>query len=103
MKGVTTDIDEDLTNISSYLINLNGEQLKTLGQLLGLSYATITNCQDTSVAKYRESILSAWLLKQDKVTEKGGPYWSTLEKALRDPLLRQNGIADKIHKDKLNA
>ena len=88
---------DDIIEVSRYLICLRKEELKLLGQILGLSYTTVTNHIDSSLAVYRSSIVEAWLLKQDKVSEKGGPSWSTLEAALRDELLGHNGIADNIH------
>ena len=78
---------------------LNKEELKILGQLLGLSHATVTYHFDSTLSVYRTSIVQAWLLKQDKVAEKGGPSWSSLEAALRHVLLGHNGIADKIHRE----
>ena len=95
-----TDI-ADLTAVLSYLLNLNGDELNTLGQILGLNNTTLTNYQHNSLMKYRDSIVKAWLLKKDDVIKSGGPYWSTLEKALRDPLLRHHGMADEIRKDRL--
>ena len=87
--------------VSKYLIHLNGGDLDTLGRELGLSHATVTNCREHDVATYRKSLVSAWLNKQDKVMEKGAPSWSTLVNALRSRHLRQNGIADKITREKL--
>ena len=88
----------DILEVSTYLKHLDKEELKTLGKILGLSHATVTNHFDSSLQKYRDSILEAWLFKRDKVEEKGGPRWTTLETALRDVLLRHTGIADKIHR-----
>ena len=85
--------------MARYLTPLDKEELKILGDLLGLSYTTVTNKKDSSLAVYRSSIVEAWLLKRDKVSEKGGPSWSTLEAALRDELLGHNGIADNIHRE----
>ena len=99
---ILSGIDDDLIDVLHYLLNLDEDELETLGQLLGLSYATITDYKDTNRKKYCRSILKAWLLKQDRVVEKGGPHWSTLERALRDPLLGQNGIADKIRQERLS-
>ena len=59
---------------------------------------TVNNQYDGSSAHdYCGSIMEAWLNKRDRVGEKGGPYWKTLERALRNELLRQTGIADKIY------
>ena len=92
------DID-DIIEVSRYLTCLNKEELKILGQLLGLSHATVTNHFNSTLAVYQTSIVLAWLLKQETVGEKGGPSWSSLEAALRHVLLGHNGIADKIHRE----
>ena len=93
-------IDDDL-EVSEYLFDLNGGQLETLGRVLGLSHATVTNCREHDVATYRKSLVTAWLNKQDNVMEKGAPSWTTLVSTLRSGHLRQNGIADKITREKL--
>ena len=87
--------------IWKYLNILNGGDLETLGRVLGLSHATVTNCREHEVATYRKSLVTAWLNKQDKVMEKGAPSWTTLVRALRSGHLGQNGIADKITREKL--
>ena len=43
---------------------------------------------------------SAWLRKEDQVTEKGDPSWKVFVNALKHPRVGQSGIADKIAKDK---
>ena len=95
---ILADINDNI-DVSLYLTCLKKEELKILGQILGLSYTTVTNHIDSSLVVYRSSIVEAWLLKQDKVAEKGDPSWSTLEAALKHELLGQNGIADKIHRE----
>ena len=95
-------LDDDL-EVSEYLIDLNGGKLETLGRVLGLSHAAVTNCREHDVATYRKSLVTAWFNKQDKVMEKGAPSWTTLVSALRSGHLRQNGIADKITKEKLQS
>ena len=97
-----TGLNDDL-KVSKYLFDLNGGQLETLGRVLGLSQATVTNCREHDVATYRKSLVTAWLNKQDKVMEKGAPSWSTLVNALRSGYLRQNGIADNITREKLQS
>ena len=89
--------------IWKYLNILNGGDLETLGRVLGLSHATVTNCREHNVATYRKSLVTAWLNKQDKVMEKGAPSWTTLVRALRSGHLGQNGIADKITREKLQS
>ena len=92
---------ENICNVSEHLKYLNKAELKNLGRLLGLSHATISNHFDDEQAVYLSSIVEAWLLKKDKVAEKGGTSWSTLEAALRHKLLGHNGIADNIRREQI--
>ena len=64
--NVTTDIDDDFTTVSHYLLDLNGDELDILGRILGLSNATVTEYQHCSLMKFRDSIVKAWLLKKVK-------------------------------------
>ena len=88
----------DLLNVCGYLLNLTAHQIETLGRILGLHDATVTNSQGASVAERRNSIVRAWLLKQDNVKETS---WSALVTALRNKHLGQNGIADTIRRERL--
>ena len=92
---------DNYLEVSEYLLDLNGGQLETLGRVLGLSHSTVTNCREHDVATYRKSLVTAWLNKQDNVMEKGAPSWTTLVSTLRSGHLGQNGIADKITREKL--
>ena len=65
---------DDMIEVSTYLSPLSKEEIKTLGRLLGLREATITDQYDGPKCKYLDSILTAWFKKQDKVMEKG--YYS---------------------------
>ena len=69
--------------------------------LVSLMLHVVTNYREHDVATYRKSLVTAWLNKQDKVMEKGSPSWSILVNALRNVHLRQNGIADRITREKL--
>lgn len=60
-----------MIDVSTYLSPLSKEEVKTLGRLLGLGQATITDQYDGPKSKYLDSILTAWFKKQDKVAEKG--------------------------------
>ena len=88
----------DLLNVCGYLLNLTAHQIETLGRILGLHDATVTNSRGADVAERRNSIMRAWLLKQDNVKETS---WSALETALRSPHLGQNGIADTIRREEV--
>ena len=92
----------DLLDVSGYLLDLGKEQMKTLGQILGLSHRTVSNSYESSTnTAYLNDILTAWLLQQDEVGENGLPSWITLTTALEHEQLRQAGIARKIREDKL--
>ena len=91
---------DDLLQIHKYLRDLNKKELSTLGQVLGLSHATVTNRREgSSASEYCDNILVAWLLGQDRVLKSGKPSWRTLIRALRSNHLRHNGIADKIERE----
>ena len=91
---------DDLLQIHKYLGDLNKREVSTLGQVLGLSRATVNNSQEGStVSVYCDNILVAWLLGQDQVLKSGKPSWRTLIRALRSDHLRHNGIADKIERE----
>ena len=83
-------------------MDLSKEHIRTLGQLLGLSYHTVSNNHEGSTVKsYLDGILAAWFRQQDNVMKIGAPSWTTLVRALEDKQLRQTGIAARIRKDKL--
>ena len=90
---------DDLLQIHKYFGDLNKRELSTLGQVLGLSHATVTNSQEGSTVSYCDNILVAWLLGQDQVLKSGKPSWRTLIRALRSNHLCHNGIADKIERE----
>jgi len=92
---------DDLLAVSGYLLDLDKEQMKTLGLILGLSHRTVTNSYEGSTkTTYLSDILYAWLLQQDEVGENGCPSWSTLTTALEGEQLRQSGIANKIRAER---
>lgn len=93
---------DDLLAVSGYLLDLNKEQMMTLGLILGLSHRTVCNSYENSTKTvYLNDILHAWLLQQDEVGENGSPSWITLTTALEHDQLQQAGIAKKIREDKL--
>ena len=70
---------------------------KRLGLQLGLLHSTMEKIhqqQHYSIDHCKMDMLSAWLQRQDDVTEKGVPSWSVLEAALRR--MGQNELADRI-------
>ena len=86
--------------VKHYLSKLEKSDVKTLGQLLGLSHETVSNFYDRSLREYLESILKAWFQKKDDVMTNGVPTWKVLVQALEDEKLRQNGIAADIREYK---
>ena len=89
--------------MSGYLCDLDKQQLKTLGLLLGLSSRTVNNMCDSPQTAYQESIVTAWLRRQDSVSEKGLPCWETLVAALEHKQMRLMGDAGRIRDDKLKS
>ena len=93
---------DDLLAVSGYLLDLDKEQMKTLGLILGLSHLTVSNSYEGSTkTSYLNDILHAWLLQQDDVEENGSPSWAKLTTALEHEQLRQSGIAKKIRAERL--
>ena len=87
---------------TSYLCDLNKDQIYQLGLSLGLNARTLMETRDVAPqSRYLSDMLAAWFRKQDKVLDKSGPpTWRSLAKALRDKSVRQNGIADTIKQEK---
>ena len=93
---------DDMLAVSGYLLDLDKEQMKTLGLILGLSHRTVSNSYEGSTrTSYLNDILHAWLLQQDEVKENGSPSWIILTVALEHKQLRQTGIAKIIREDRL--
>ena len=84
----------DLLDIKCYLMNLDKTQVYNLG----LAQQKVRWMRDESDT-FLDDVLAVWLRREDDVNKKGGPRWSTLEKALRHKLLGQNGIAGDICRD----
>ena len=93
---------KDMVTVRGYLIDLDKEQVRTLGLILGLHHITLSNKYEGSRVNYLDDVLTAWLSKQDDVEEKGVPSWATLATALENQQLRQVGIARKIRKERLS-
>ena len=93
---------KDMVTVRGYLIDLDKEEIHTLGLILGLHRGTLSNkYEGSSKVNYLDDVLTAWLRKQDDVEEKGVPSWATLATALEDQQLRQTGVAKKIRKERL--
>ena len=93
---------EDLHEVTTYLMELSRDHIYSLGLALGLTDCTLTEYEESPMRRYLSHMLKAWLRGQDNVEKKSGPpTWRSLVKALRDATVRQNGIASKIERDKL--
>ena len=92
----------ELDEVIPYLQDLSKDIIYHLGLSLGLVHPTLQERRDSSQSTYLSSVLVAWLRGQDHVLLKSGsPTWSSLVRALRDKMVRQNGIANKIETEKL--
>ena len=78
-----------------YLRTMDKHQLTNLG----LSLPRVRELMDS--VTFLGDMISSWLQQADQVATKSGvPTWRALVRALRDPLLGQNGIASQIARDK---
>lgn len=87
--------DDQLVDITHYLVNLGRQEVTTLGLVLGLYFNTMRNLQDD----FLKVVITSWLNKADNVEKKGVPSWRALVRGLRDKQVRQNGIAANIARD----
>ena len=87
---------DQLGDIKSYLNTLGRTNITELGQVLGLRYATL---RDLPHGGFLNEVMTLWLGEADDVLKKGKPSWRSLVQGLRNKLVRQNGIANKIAKE----
>ena len=90
--------EEDLVDITDYLLEMEKIDVYNLGLLLGLSHHKLKTKMDSST--FLDDVIAAWLRKEDQVKKKGEPSWTVLVRALKHRRLQQTGIADDIVKDK---
>ena len=92
----------DLQEVSEYLHLLKRNQIVQLGVVLGLCQVpTLDDLNYTGTPLV--DMLAAWLQGKDDVNKRGGHSWRALVKALKNPLVKQYEIADKIQKEKCHA
>lgn len=72
--------------VCRYLKEMENEQIRELGEALGLAYAKLRRMHDLPA-----EMVAAWLRKEDNVQN---PSWNTLFDALMS--IGQTGIANKI-------
>ena len=70
-----------------------------LGLVLGLTQARVKAKKDSDT--FLDDVITAWLRREDKVSEKGEPSWTVLVNALKHRRVGQTGIANDIEKNKL--
>ena len=71
-----------------------------LGLVLGLDYNRLKTMMDSP--SFLEDMLAGWLQQMDQVLSTGVPTWKRLVEALKDPIVGQNGLANKIEQEKLH-
>lgn len=92
--------DSDFFEITDYLLPLADDtDVHKLGHVLGIYPDRLKAIQRNSHS-FLDDVVSAWLRREGDVDKRGGPRWSTLVKALRNPRLRQTGLANVIARDK---
>lgn len=86
---------DDLFDVSTYLTDLNRDQVEQLGLALGLTRPTLNRM---GTRTFLNDMLSCWLQGMDNVMENGGHTWQSLCNGLKK--VGQGGIASQIKKDK---
>ena len=91
--------ESDICEIAGYLGQLDRANFCRLGLCLGLRHSSIKDMMHSET--YREDMIAAWLRREGDVDKKTGvPTWRTLVKALRNPRVKQDGIAGDISSEK---
>ena len=89
---------EDIPDVSDYFSNLNAPHLFNLGLGLGISYTHLKDMEKMS--SFRADLAAEWIEGVDQVKKKGKATWRRLVEALRAPRVAQNGLAEKIEKER---
>ncbi len=89
--------NSDLYDVSNYLAALTESEVFVLSQALGLDGQTVSSFRNSPF--FLDEVLMRWLQGKDEVMERGGHTWTALVKALREPVVDQHSIADKIEKE----
>ena len=90
--------EEDLTDITDYLLPLEKTHIYNLGLVLGISQHKTKAMMDSST--FLDDVIAAWLRREDVVKKKGEPSWMVLVRALEHPRVGQCGISQNIRKEK---
>ena len=90
--------EEDLVDITNYLLPLEKTHIYNLGLVLGISQRKTKAMMDSST--FLDDVITAWLRREDQVKKKGEPSWTVLVKALEHPRVGQCGISQNVRKEK---
>ena len=91
--------EKDLLDITDYLLDMDKSHIYNLGLVLGLRQTKVKALMDSHT--FLDDVITAWLRKEDQVSEKGQPSWTVLVNALKHRRVGQTGIANNIAKDHL--
>ena len=86
--------EKDLLDITDYLLDMDKSHIYNLGLVLGLRQTKAKALMDSTT--FLDDVITAWLRKEDQVTEKGEPSWTVLVNALKHRRVGQTGIAKTI-------
>ena len=89
----------DLLSITDYLLDMEKSHIYNLGVVLGLKQTKVKTLKDSDT--FLDDVITAWLRKEDQVTEKGEPSWTVLVNALKHRRVGQTGIAKTIANNRL--
>ena len=88
-----------MVEIIDYLVDMEKAHIYHLGIVLGLRQNKVKTLKDSDT--FLDDVITAWLRKEDQVSEKGEPSWTVLVDALKHRRVGQTGIASNIAKDHL--
>ena len=92
--------EDDLVDVTDYLLRLDKPSIFQLGLVLGLSHHRLKGMKNSET--FLEDMIEAWLQKVDQVQKRGVPTWQRLVEALRHDRVGQAGIASGIETEKLH-
>ena len=82
-----------LPDIMRYLKTMDRAGVNNLELVLGLQYTTMKNLSGNA---FLNDVVTQWLGKAEGMLSKRIPSWRSLVQWLREKLVQQNGIANKI-------
>ena len=88
-----------MVEITDYLLDMEKANIYHLGIVLGLRQNKVKTLKDSDT--FLDDVITAWLRKEDQVSEMGEPSWTVLVDALKHRRVGQTGIANNIAKDHL--